>query len=590
MPANTNENVPLNLLSLNVRGLANCVKKCSLFQWFKKHHKIENKIVFLQETHATKEKEGKWEKVWDGKMFFANGTSSRRGVATLLPKNLEYNLIDEKKDIYGRFVALKLEIDGKLYGLINGYAPTADLLEEQLAWLSKISAILEDYGDTQIIFGGDINEGLTKLDKFAGRDKWNESEYVLGWKQNCMEYQLLDIWRTLHPNEIRYTWKQGTRKENLRRSRLDFWIISSSLTYCVDTTTIEPGYGSDHSLITLTLFKQKSVEQGPSFWKFNTSLLREKEYTTKVTQEISHLKQKYDSINDKGLKWDVIKMELRMGAISYSKYIAKTKRDNMKELLGKLNETEISIANSPTDELLETAMQIKDRIESYNAEKARGVMIRSKADWVEYGEKSSSYFLRLENRNRQIKNITLLVDEEGNDIEGQKEILKEEMKYYKTLYTQPENENGRGEARNYFIDEQTPMIEEADKLECDREITYTEIANALKELKNGKTPGTDGFPPDYYKFFWKDLGNLVYESIQHALAKGEMSMDQKRGIINLIPKKDKDVRHLKNWRPKSLLNTDYKILTKTMATRLKKVLPKVIHPDQVAYLKGRYIG
>jgi hypothetical protein len=69
-----------------------------------------------------------------------------------------------------------------------------------------------------------------------------------------------------------------------------------------------------------------------------------------------------------------------------------------------------------------------------------------------------------------------------------------------------------------------------------------------------------------------------------------MSIDQRRGVINLIQKKDKDLRLLKNWRPISLLNTDYKILTKVMAVRLKTVLPSVIHPDQVAYLKGRYIG
>ena len=590
MAATTRDATPINLLSLNVRGLGDCVKKCSLFHWFRKHHNTESKIIFLQETHVTKDKEKKWDKVWDGKKFFANGTSRKRGVAILLPKNMVCSVLDEKKDPDGRYLALKLEIEGKIYGLINGYAPTSDMLEEQLVWLSKITTIFEDYGDTQIIFGGDINEGLTKLDKFRNRDTWKESEYVLGWKQNCLEYQMLDIWRTLNPNEVRYTWKQGTKKENLRRSRLDFWIISTSLMYCINNTTIQPGYGSDHSLITLSLFKQKKVDQGPSFWKFNTSLLREKEYTSKVTQEISRLKLKYESLDDKGLKWDVIKMELRMGAISYSKYLAKKKRDDMKELLTKLNETEVVLSTDPTDELLDIATQIKDKIEAYNAEKARGAMLRSKADWVEYGEKSSSYFLRLENRNKQIKNITSLIDDDGKEVKGQKEILNEELRYYKTLYTQPANEIGRMEARNFFLNEDIPSISEEDKAECDLEISYTEIGKALKELKNGKTPGTDGFPPDYYKFFWKDLGILVYESIKHALAKKEMSVDQKRGIINLIPKKDKDVRLLKNWRPISLLNTDYKILTKVLATRLKKVLPTVIHPDQVAYLKGRYIG
>ena len=60
------------------------------------------------------------------------------------------------------------------------------------------------------------------------------------------------------------------------------------------------------------------------------------------------------------------------------------------------------------------------------------------------------------------------------------------------------------------------------------------------------------------------------------------------GIINLIPKKEKDLRFLKNWRPVSLLNTDYKILAKTLANRLHKVISKIVTSDQV--IKDRYIG
>ena len=69
-----------------------------------------------------------------------------------------------------------------------------------------------------------------------------------------------------------------------------------------------------------------------------------------------------------------------------------------------------------------------------------------------------------------------------------------------------------------------------------------------------------------------------------------LSIEQRRGILNIIPKKDKDLRHLANWRPLTLLNTDYKILTKLLALRLQKVLPSIISPDQTGYLKGRYIG
>jgi len=67
-------------------------------------------------------------------------------------------------------------------------------------------------------------------------------------------------------------------------------------------------------------------------------------------------------------------------------------------------------------------------------------------------------------------------------------------------------------------------------------------------------------------------------------------ISQRQGIISLIPpKKNKDKTILENLRPISLLNFDYKILTKVLANRLEKV-PKIINPDQTGYVKGRYIG
>ena len=58
----------------------------------------------------------------------------------------------------------------------------------------------------------------------------------------------------------------------------------------------------------------------------------------------------------------------------------------------------------------------------------------------------------------------------------------------------------------------------------------------------------------------------------------------------LFLKKTKNLEFLKNWRPITLLNTDYKIATKAIAMRLEKVLPKIIHPCQAGYIRGRYIG
>ena len=83
----------------------------------------------------------------------------------------------------------------------------------------------------------------------------------------------------------------------------------------------------------------------------------------------------------------------------------------------------------------------------------------------------------------------------------------------------------------------------------------------------------------------------MVDSFNYAFENGEMSISQKRGIISLIPKKDKDKKYLKNnWRSISLLNNDYKIVTKALALCLEKVSPTIISPNQTGYVEGRYIG
>ena len=135
-----------------------------------------------------------------------------------------------------------------------------------------------------------------------------------------------------------------------------------------------------------------------------------------------------------------------------------------------------------------------------------------------------------------------------------------------------------------------PKLDNDDKELCDIEINIEECAKALKKLPNNKSPGPDGLTTNFYKFFWPDIRELLQESYSYSFINNTLTQDQRMGILNLIPKKDKDPRYLANWRPVSLLTTDYKILTKALAQRLQKVIHKIINPDQVGYIKGRYIG
>ena len=122
------------------------------------------------------------------------------------------------------------------------------------------------------------------------------------------------------------------------------------------------------------------------------------------------------------------------------------------------------------------------------------------------------------------------------------------------------------------------------------DITVEELGKTLNRLSNNKSPGSDGFPYEFYKVFWGEIRHFVHRSIKHGLATGELSITQREGHITLVPKPSKPRNLISSWRPITLLNSIYKILSATIANRLKEVLDDIIHPDQTAFLKNRFIG
>ena len=108
-------------------------------------------------------------------------------------------------------------------------------------------------------------------------------------------------------------------------------------------------------------------------------------------------------------------------------------------------------------------------------------------------------------------------------------------------------------------------------------------------MKNGKSPGNDGFTKEFYVTFFNELGPLFLKTCNCSFEKGELSASQRRAVITLIQKKDRDVTLIRNWRPISLINVDIKIASKALAARMKAVIHSLISYDQTAYVKGRYI-
>lgn len=109
-------------------------------------------------------------------------------------------------------------------------------------------------------------------------------------------------------------------------------------------------------------------------------------------------------------------------------------------------------------------------------------------------------------------------------------------------------------------------------------------------MSNDKSPGSTGFSARFFKFFYPDLKCFLWRSFLHAIKTQSLSVTQGEAIITLIPKSNGQSQRIKGWRPISLLNVQYKILSSVVAQRLKSVASFLINHDQTAYIKGRFIG
>lgn len=186
--------------------------------------------------------------------------------------------------------------------------------------------------------------------------------------------------------------------------------------------------------------------------------------------------------------------------------------------------------------------------------------------------------------------ISQLKTNDDETVNSDKEILNQCESFYKTLYSSQMNINDTYGDDMFFDKNNTKILNPDEQMSCEGLLTKAECLQALKNTEANKTPGSDGIPAEFYKVFWNDLSDLLVNSINFAYQTGQFSVTQRRGIIKLIPKKDTVPYFIKNWRPITLLNCDYRIATKAIANRLKNVLPNLIDNDQTGFLKDRFIG
>jgi len=112
----------------------------------------------------------------------------------------------------------------------------------------------------------------------------------------------------------------------------------------------------------------------------------------------------------------------------------------------------------------------------------------------------------------------------------------------------------------------------------------------IKKLRKNKSPGIDEYSVVIYEIFWEDIKECCMNSVNFSNEYGNLSDTQYQGVITLIPKPGKDPLFTCNYRHITLLNCDYKNISKVINNRLTKLLHNLIGDEQMGFVKGQFIG
>lgn len=208
---------------------------------------------------------------------------------------------------------------------------------------------------------------------------------------------------------------------------------------------------------------------------------------------------------------------------------------------------------------------------------------KSRVQWLHSGDKNTRYFHERTKQRRSFNRITALQDDDGNIRTYDEEIQGIIHAYFEQLYT-----SCGAQQVDSVLQHIHPKVTPEINSELIATVSEEEIFQAVSSMNVDKAPGPDGFNVGFYKFHWPYIKAGVIKFIQSFFHSGTLDPNLNHTYICLVPKIDSPTQ-VKDFRPISLCNIAYKIISKILADRIKPWLHLLISESQTAFIPGRLI-
>lgn len=266
-----------------------------------------------------------WCEEWGGQLYYCPGTVHSNGLIILFKKGLDIQNVTQNAHS-NRILEVSFQLHDKMYSILNNHAPNLDA--EKKTFLDEVKfCITFLLAANKIIVAGDFNTVLNSdLGIVAGYR--HDMHVVKKFNDTVNECNVFDVWRLFHGDDKDFTWSNSSNPWVARR--LDYVLLDKELvekTLNCDIVTIGK---SDHRGIVIEL-ELEDVKRGPSYWKFNQSMLKDPDYIQHINNKIELLKVALENFPPQ-LKWDYCKAQIKDATISYSKQEAVNKKNELSSL------------------------------------------------------------------------------------------------------------------------------------------------------------------------------------------------------------------------------------------------------------------
>ena len=208
---------------------------------------------------------------------------------------------------------------------------------------------------------------------------------------------------------------------------------------------------------------------------------------------------------------------------------------------------------------------------------------RSRVQWLKLGDQNSKFFHESAKQRGRRNKISGIFDVSNCWKTNEEDIANTFVNYFHGLFT-----SSYPEECDEILNVISPVLDDDMNNVLCKCFSREEIEFALNQMAPSKAPGDDGMPAIFYQHCWEIVGNDVVNVCLQVFNEGKSVKDLNHTLIALIPKV-KNPTLTSEFRPISLCNVAYKLISKTVANRLKKVLPLLISEFQSAFVPKRLI-